>query len=128
VAPRPLDPANQLIQRQRQAAEDLRRELMDQDGWLDHPYFRSFDRSVRDYASPVSLTDLHAAASRAGILYVGDFHAVPAYPRFAAELRPIRPTPKPGSMFTARPTNWEYGPTPRCSTAIWKNPGIGWII
>jgi len=59
---------------------------MDQDGWLDHPYFRSFDRSVRDYASPVSLADLHAAASRAGILYVGDFHAVPAYPRFAAEL------------------------------------------
>ena len=59
---------------------------MGKDGSLEHPYLRSFDRSVRDYESPVSSTELHAAVSRAGILYVGDFHAVPAYARFAAKL------------------------------------------
>jgi hypothetical protein len=86
VPPRPLDPANELIQRQEQAADDLRRELLGSDGALEHPYSRSFDRMGRDYDSAVSLDELHVAASRARILYVGDFHAVPAYPRFAAAL------------------------------------------
>lgn len=86
MVPRSLDPANPLIERQRQASENLRNDLMGRDGWLEHPYLLAFERSVRDYASPVSLDDLYAAASGAGILYVGDFHADPAYPRFAAEL------------------------------------------
>jgi len=86
VAPRPFNPAKNLIERQQQAAEHLRQELMGSDGSLDHPYFRSFERLSRDYEAPVALADVHAAASRAGILYIGDFHAVPAYQRFAAEL------------------------------------------
>jgi len=86
VATRPLDPRNKLIERQNQAAERLRRELMGSDGSLDRPYFRSFERISRDYAVPVTLAELYATASRAGILYVGDFHAVPAYQRFAADL------------------------------------------
>jgi hypothetical protein len=86
VDPRPTDPATRLIDRQRQAAEDLRQELLGDHGAHDGPYFRSFERVSRDYESPVELSDLRSAASQAGIVYVGDFHAVPAYQRFAAEL------------------------------------------
>jgi hypothetical protein len=86
VATPPLDPAGQLVDRQRQAAEDLRRDLMGGDGSLDHPYLRSFDRLTRDYASTISLNDLYELASKARIVYVGDFHAVSTYQHFAASL------------------------------------------
>lgn len=86
MPPRPFDPANELIQRQERAADHLRRELLGGDGSLEHSYFRSFDRICRDYDSAVPLDDLYLAATRARVLYVGDFHAVPDYPRFAAEL------------------------------------------
>jgi len=59
---------------------------MGADGSLRHPYFRAFDRQLRTYRRRLALHDLVAAAARADIVYVGDFHAEPAFQRSAADL------------------------------------------
>jgi len=64
----------------------LRREVLGADDSLHHPYFRALDRQLTGYEQAVSHGDLVAAASLASVIYVGDFHAVPAYQTFAAGL------------------------------------------
>jgi len=78
--------AARLITRQRRTAERLRREILGLDGSLRHPYFRAFLRGFGDPGQVVAEDDLVAAATRAGLVFVSDFHAVPAYPRYAARL------------------------------------------
>ena len=80
------DPGRRILARQRHAAERVRREVLGADGSLRHPYFRALDRRVRDYDRIVDTLDVVAAAALADIVYVGDFHAVPACQRFAADL------------------------------------------
>jgi hypothetical protein len=86
VPTRTVDPAQIVLERQKRAANRLRKEVMGADGSIEHPYYRSFDRRLRDYEAAVSPGDLAATASLADIVYVGDYHAVPAYQVFAADL------------------------------------------
>lgn len=79
-------PSRQLLERQRNAAERLRRVVMGVDGSLDHPYFRALRRSCRAYRRNTDLPSILDRAERSGLVLIGDFHAVPAYVRFAAEL------------------------------------------
>ncbi len=81
----PSGPAARLLRRQKRAAERLRREVFDLDGSLRHPYFREL-RALRDYRCTLGSGDLVAACAGADLVYVGDYHAVPACQRFAAEL------------------------------------------
>ena len=67
------------------AAERLRRELMELDGSHGHRYFKTFERQLRGGGSALETTDLYLAASLADLIYVGDFHALPASQRLAAD-------------------------------------------
>ena len=80
------DSSGTVLARQKAAAEKLRREVLGADGSLKHPYFRDIRRQHRSYERPATLEELFDACARAGIIYVGDFHAVPACQRFAARL------------------------------------------
>ncbi len=82
----PADPARRILTRQRRAAERVRREVLEADGSLHHPYFRALDRRIRDYERVVDIADVVAAAALGDLVYVGDFHALPTCQRFAAEL------------------------------------------
>lgn len=73
------------IVRQKRAAEKLRREVMGLDGSLEHPYFRTFDRQLREYRKVATLDALVAAAAKTDLIYLGDFHALPACQAFAAD-------------------------------------------
>lgn len=64
----------------------MRRELLEGNGWLAHPYSRAFERGLRDYECALSKGDVVAACALADLVYLGDFHAVPAYQVYAAEL------------------------------------------
>lgn len=83
---RARQPAEKLLGHRKRAAARLRREVMGADGSLDHPYFRSLERQLRDYRRVVAEGDLAAAAALADIVYVGDFHAAPQCQLFAADL------------------------------------------
>ncbi len=80
------DPGRRILARQRQAAERVRREVLGADGSLRHPYFRALGRRMRDYERIVDTPDVVTAAALADLVYVGDFHALPACQRFAADL------------------------------------------
>ena len=92
----PGNPAKKLLAHQKRAAEHLRREVMGADGSLRHPYFRDLDRQLRSYLHPVADSDLAAACSLADLVYVGDYHAVPASQKYAADLlkRIVRHVPR----------------------------------
>ena len=79
-------PERRILARQRRAAERVRREVLEADGSLHHPYFRALDRRIREYERVVDTADVVAAAALVDLVYVGDFHAVPACQRFAADL------------------------------------------
>jgi len=83
---RRADSSGTVLARQKAAAEKLRREVLGADGSLKHPYFRDLRRQQRSSERPATLEELFDACSRAGIVYVGDFHAVPACQRFAARV------------------------------------------
>lgn len=75
-----------VLLRQRAAAEQLRRELFSLDGSIGSPYFRDLGRELRGEPEPIPLEELYRDCARAGLVYVGDFHANPACQRFAASL------------------------------------------
>jgi uncharacterized iron-regulated protein len=79
-------PAAELVDRQRNAAERLKREVAEVDGSLRHPYFRDYDRQLRAYRRHVERAELIDRCAAADVTYVGDYHAVARYQRFAAEL------------------------------------------
>lgn len=79
-------PADKLLARQKAAAERVRREVLGADGSLRHSYFRDLRRHLKAYDGPIELSDLYDACAGAQIVYVGDFHALPACQRFAADL------------------------------------------
>jgi hypothetical protein len=78
-------PARKLVERQRRAANRLRRKVLEADGSLGHPYFRELGR-LRDYQRAIDFNELVEACSSSDLIYVGDYHAVPGCQRFAAEL------------------------------------------
>ena len=78
--------ARRLVARRKRAAEQLRREVMGADGSLHRSYFRTFQRQLAGKPRRISAGDVVVAASRADLIYVGDFHAVPACQEYAAEL------------------------------------------
>jgi hypothetical protein len=75
-----------VLARQKAAAEKLRREVLGADGSLTHPYFRDIRRQQRSYERTATQEELFEACSRARVVYVGDFHALPACQRFTARL------------------------------------------
>ena len=79
-------PTGSVLARQKTAAERLRREVLGADGSLKHPYFRDLRRQQKSYERTATLAELFDACSRADVVYVGDFHASPAYQRFAAQV------------------------------------------
>jgi hypothetical protein len=79
-------PATELVDRQRSAAERLRREVGEVDGSLRHPYFGELDRQLRGYCARLDEDELIERCARADVTYVGDYHAIPACQRFAATL------------------------------------------
>ena len=85
MAPR-TDSADAVLARQRAAADKLRREVLGADGSLMYPYFRGLRRQLRTFRRPLELEAIFDACREADLVYVGDFHAVPAFQEFAGEL------------------------------------------
>lgn len=79
-------PSRRLLDRQRNAAERLRREVMGVDGSLNHPYFRALRRCCTSYQQETDLAAVIGRAQRSGLVFVGDFHAVAANADFVADL------------------------------------------
>ena len=79
-------PSRRLLDRQRDAAERLRREVMALDGSLEHPYFQPLEQSCQNYRSEIDLTEVVDQAAQRGVVFVGDYHALPSNPRFVAQL------------------------------------------
>lgn len=80
------DPARTVHKRRREAAEGLRQEILGGDGWLQHPYFNALERNLAAKPSPVELGKIFHEAGQAGIVYLGEFHALRSCQEFAAEL------------------------------------------
>jgi hypothetical protein len=79
-------PSRRLFDRQREAAEQLRREVMGVDGSLEHPYFRALRESCPKYRRAITVTDVIDRAIASGLVFVGDFHAVAANAHFVVDL------------------------------------------
>jgi hypothetical protein len=75
-----------LLARQREAAEWLKREVLGADGSLGHPYFRALNRRIRSRPRAATREDVETACASAGLVWIGDFHALPSCQRFAADL------------------------------------------
>ncbi len=80
------EPSRQLFERHREAAERLRREVMRVDGSYNHPYFRALAACCRAYRNELAIEDVVQRAVDSGLVFVGDFHAVPEYARWVADL------------------------------------------
>lgn len=72
--------------RRRRAAERLRRDVRRLDGTSSRAYFRELRSQTRDVRRPTTREAIEVAAADVDVVYVGDFHAVPAYQDYAAEL------------------------------------------
>ncbi len=79
-------PSWRLFDRQREAAEQLRREVMGIDGSLDHPYFRAMRACCPDYRREISVADVIERAIASGLVFVSDFHAVASNAHFVVDL------------------------------------------
>ncbi len=75
-----------LLKRQRLAVERLRSRLAAADGTREHPYFRPLSNWPRSAGESTTDERLVSACAGASLVYVGDYHAVPAYQTYAAEL------------------------------------------
>ena len=70
----------------RRAVARLRGEIGRIDGTSRRAYIRAFRKEFRHLQAPSSFDDLVIACFRADLVYLGDFHALPASQRFAARL------------------------------------------
>src|SRR5262249_15630866 len=83
------DPAPQVLEEvafQRATVARLRREIGDVDRNSRRRYIREFYAEFNRYESPASWDDLVIACYKSDIIYVGDYHALPAAQEFAARL------------------------------------------
>ncbi|HZM70320.1 MAG TPA: ChaN family lipoprotein [Candidatus Cryosericum sp.] len=71
---------------QRAAVARIRREIGDVDRNSRRRYIREFHEEFADYEAPASWDELIIACYKADIIYVGDYHALPAAQEFAARL------------------------------------------
>ncbi len=78
--------ARELLARQREAAERLKREVLGADGSLGHSYLRALNRRIRRRPEAATREDVERACASAGLVWIGDFHALPSCQRFAADL------------------------------------------
>ncbi len=78
-------PSPALLRRQRAAAERLRRDVLGGDAKVQH-YFRAYRRQTRAFLAEIPVGRLLVRCARADVVYVGDFHAVPACQRFASRV------------------------------------------
>lgn len=82
-------PATQRVEEvgfQRAAVARIRREIGGVDRNSRRRYIREFHQEFADYEAPASWDDLIIACYKADIIYVGDYHALPAAQEFAARL------------------------------------------
>jgi len=71
---------------QRAAVARIRREIGGVDRNSRRRYIREFHEEFADYEAPASWDELIIACYKADIIYVGDYHALPAAQEFAARL------------------------------------------
>jgi hypothetical protein len=71
---------------QRAAVARIRREIGGVDRNSRRRYIREFHQEFADYEAPASWDELIIACYKADIVYVGDYHALPAAQEFAARL------------------------------------------
>ena len=71
---------------QKAAVSRLKREIRGTDRNSRRSYIRQFHEDFGDYESISSLDDLTIACYKAGVVYIGDYHALAASQQFAAEL------------------------------------------
>ncbi|ANM29194.1 hypothetical protein ABI59_05680 [Acidobacteria bacterium Mor1] len=75
-----------LLKRQRLAVERLRSQLAEADGSRDHPYFRPLSTWPRSAGESLDAEELAEVCASRSLVYVGDYHAVPGYQTYTAEL------------------------------------------
>ncbi len=75
-----------LFARQKEAAEQLRREVLGADGSLGLAYSRGLERQVRTRSTAIPVSEVLRECAETGLVYVGDFHALPSCQVFAAEV------------------------------------------
>lgn len=90
--------AREILERQREAAERLRLEVLGQDGSLRNPYFRSLERQLRARPHPCEEREVLAACRSARLVFLGEFHALRSCQRFAAEVLAAMATDGPVSL------------------------------
>ncbi len=73
-----------LVRMQMAAVERVRRELLG--SAASHPYFRDLKRHLRAHHGPVATSEIFEACAMSDLVFVGEFHALPACQRFAADL------------------------------------------
>lgn len=78
--------AQELLARQKKAADTLRREVLGPGLSRRHPYFRDLNRELSASPDPIPIDDLIEACEASDIVYLGDFHSDPACQSFAAEI------------------------------------------
>jgi hypothetical protein len=91
---------------QRQALAEVEREIRACDPHTRRKYLRDFNQAFRSYAEVLTRPRLESVLRSADILLVGDYHALPAYQQFCAELvRKLACNPRQarGAGWGARP-------------------------
>jgi uncharacterized iron-regulated protein len=71
---------------QMHALAAVRDDIGSQDTGHGRGYLREFTQTFREYESVLSLDDLQQRVGAASAILIGDYHALPACQRFAAEL------------------------------------------
>ncbi len=72
--------------RQLEALAEIQRAIRAHDPNSSRKYLRDFHRAFRSYEAVLSESEVHQAISKASIILIGDYHALPASQRFAANL------------------------------------------
>lgn len=79
-------PVQEEVRLQRRAVERLKREIGNTDRNSRRKYIREFHAEFSDYQSLASFDDLLVDCLKSDIIYIGDYHALPATQHFASRL------------------------------------------
>ncbi len=82
----PAEPILEEIAFHRRVVSGIKKEIAQVDRHTTRRYIRDFHEEFRDFDALSSLDDLIIDCFRADIIYIGDYHALPASQRFAATL------------------------------------------
>lgn len=81
-----ISPAQEELRLHRRAVARLKREISSVDRNPRRRYIREFQEEFGSFREPASFDDLLVDCLKADIVYVGDYHALPASQQFAARL------------------------------------------